>query len=287
MLDELIAFNIRLAAVILFLIRNLTEVDNADELLTLDDVVKADILRVLEDIVHDHEDSRAPHAGIAVIMQPCILWQGFVELQELVDIGIIRAEMILQRQAEVIGTMLLDHLFLGADFIVVNIDRGKNYILLIIEAVDGFYRAALERCKLLFFQRDDDIFCASIIAPIVVSEPANSRAIEVAMRFSAQIHIVELRWFYRHFLKDCFQLFFGKAAGGRYIHRVHALTGRHDTGLRHTDVLVAAHAEVARQLINVSTVNLQRKFRRVLDNSRSLCLSGDLLHDSSWSLGSP
>ena len=287
MLDELIAFDIRLATVVLLLIWNLADVDNADELLTLDDVVEADILRVLEDIVHDHEDSRTAHAGIAVIMQPCILWQGFVELQELVDIGIIRAEVILQRQAEVISTMLLDHLFLGADFVVVDINRGKNHVLFIVKAINRFDRAVLERSKLLFFQRDDDIFCASIIAPIVVSEPADSRAIEVAMRFSAQIHIVELRWFYRHFLKDCFQLFLGETAGGRDIHRVHALTGRHDTGLRHTDVLIAAHAEVARQLVDVSAVNLQRKFRRILDDSRSLCLSGDLLHDGSWCLGSP
>ena len=287
MLDELIAFDIRLAAIILFLIRDLTEVDNADELLTLDDVVEADILRVLEDIVHDHEDGRTTHASIAVIMQPCILRQGFVELQELVDIGVIRAEVILQRQAEVIGTMLLDHLFLGANFVVVDINRGQKHILFIVKAINRFDRAVLERSKLLFFQWDDDIFCASIIAPIVVSEPADSRAIEVAMRFSTQIHIVELRWFYRHFLEDCFQLFFGEAAGGRYIHRVHALTGRHDAGLRHTDVLVAAHAEVARQLVDVSAVNLQRKFRRVLDDSRSLCLSGDLLHNGSWCLGSP
>ena len=73
MLDELIAFDIRLAAVIFLLIWNLAEVDNTDELLTLDDVVKADILCVLENIMHDHEDGRAAHAGIAVVMQPCIL----------------------------------------------------------------------------------------------------------------------------------------------------------------------------------------------------------------------
>ena len=73
MLDKLIAFDIRLATVVLLLIWNLAEVDNADELLTLDDVVEADILRILENIVHDHEDGRAAHAGIAVVMQPCIL----------------------------------------------------------------------------------------------------------------------------------------------------------------------------------------------------------------------
>ena len=73
MLYELITFDVGFTALILFLIRNLAEVYNADEFLTLDDIIEADILSILEDIVHNHEDGRAAHAGIAVVMQPCIL----------------------------------------------------------------------------------------------------------------------------------------------------------------------------------------------------------------------
>ena len=121
----------------------------------------------------------------------------------------------------------------------------------------------------------------------MVGKPANCRTIEIAMRFAAQIHIIELRRFYRHLFEDCFQFLLREAAGSRDIHRIHAFTSRHNTGFRHTNILVTTHAEVAWQLIDVSAVNLQSKFRRILDDRRSLSFSRDFLYDCSWCLCSP
>ena len=85
LLREAVALDVELTLPVLLLIRDVTQIDFAEQVLALDDVIEGDAeRRALQDVVHDHEDRRAAHAGETMIVEPGIFRKLPVEVEELV-----------------------------------------------------------------------------------------------------------------------------------------------------------------------------------------------------------
>ncbi len=113
LLGETITLGVKGTLPVLFLVRNITKVYTADDTLALFNILIGNSLRsALQDIVHQHENCGAAHACVAVVMEPRILRKLLPEVKELVNISISRTEMVLNRNAEIVCTVLLNHLLL-------------------------------------------------------------------------------------------------------------------------------------------------------------------------------
>ena len=195
--------------------------------------------------MHNHEDRRTPHAGIAVIMEPSIFRQLFVKLDKAIHIRIIGTEVIHQRETEILRTMCTNDLFLRANLLIRERDRSQDDVLRIIIAEDANLRFVSKAGELLLLERQDDLLRASIVAPVMVRKPGNRRAVKITMGLTAQINVIELLGLHGNSFQNRLKFLLGETARSRRIHRRHSFATRNNACLSHPLVVIFTHTEVA------------------------------------------
>ena len=154
-------------------------------------------------------------------MEPGILWQGLPESQELIYLTISWGKMILHCQTEVVGTMFFHHLLFIHNLANSEHLRWTYLITLILKGIYLNLFAILGRLgnlvELVCFNVLHNVLHTTVITPVLLGEPADSHAIEIAMGLLTQVNIVELIRIHRYCQENVFQLLFREAAGGRNI----------------------------------------------------------------------
>lgn len=157
----------------------------AEQVLTREDVAQRNI-RILHHIVHGHVSRRASCTSLAVEMQPSICRHRTREVDEFIDIGSRRPDVIRCRNAIIMETIFLDQLLLRHDGF--NLDRFRvDWHLILIKRC---YDKALTSCCVQAAVLVLEYLCLVLaeVTPIAQTVPADCIAVEDTVRLLTEVH---------------------------------------------------------------------------------------------------